>query len=71
MRIGYFLSGEEYTPAQLVEQAKSAEQAGFDALWVSDHFHPWNDEQGQSSFVWSVIGAVSQATNLPVATAVT
>lgn len=71
MRIGYFLSCEEYTPAQLVEQAKSAEQAGFDALWVSDHFHPWNDEQGQSSFVWSVIGAVSQATNLPVATAVT
>ncbi len=71
MRIGYFLSGEEYTPAQLVEQAKSAEQAGFDSLWISDHFHPWNDEQGQSVFVWSLIGAISQATNLPVATAVT
>jgi alkanesulfonate monooxygenase SsuD/methylene tetrahydromethanopterin reductase-like flavin-dependent oxidoreductase (luciferase family) len=31
-----------------------AERAGFDALWISDHFHPWLDEQGQSSFVWSV-----------------
>jgi G6PDH family F420-dependent oxidoreductase len=70
-KVGYFLSCEEYTPTQLVEQAKMAEDAGFDALWISDHFHPWNDEQGQSSFVWSVIGALSQTVNLPVTTAVT
>ena len=57
MRIGYFLSCEEYTPAELVEQAQLAERAGFEALWISDHFHPWNDEQGQSPFVWSLIGA--------------
>ena len=48
-----------------------AEQAGFEALWISDHFHPWNDEQGQSPFVWGVIGALSQACRLPVTTAVT
>src|SRR5262249_17890200 len=48
-----------------------AEEAGFDALWISDHFHPWLDEQGQSGFVWSVIGAISQAVSLPVTTAVT
>lgn len=71
MRFGYFLSCEEYTPAQLVEQAVAAERAGFDALWISDHYHPWNDEQGQSAFVWSVIGAIAQATSLPVTTAVT
>ena len=71
MRIGYFLSSEEYTPQQLVEQAVLAEQAGFEALWISDHFHPWNDEQGQSPFVWGVIGAISQACRLPVTTAVT
>ena len=68
---GYFLSCEEYTPRQLVEQAVAAERAGFEALWISDHFHPWNDEQGQSSFVWSVIGALSEACSLPVTTAVT
>src|SRR5690606_30187208 len=71
MRFGYFLSTEEFTPAELVEQAVLAEQAGFDGLWISDHFHPWNDEQGQSPFVWSVIGAIAQATSLPVTTAVT
>ena len=71
MRIGYFLSCEEYTPDQLVEQAVAAEAAGFEALWISDHFHPWNDEQGHSPFVWSVIGALSQACSLPVTTAVT
>jgi G6PDH family F420-dependent oxidoreductase len=71
MRIGYFLSSEEFAPHELVEQARMAEQAGFEGLWISDHFHPWNDEQGHSSFVWSTIGALSQATGLKVTTAVT
>ena len=70
-RYGYFLSSEEYDPASLIQQAKMAEQAGFEALWISDHFHPWIDEQGNSSFVWSVIGAISQVTTLPITTAVT
>jgi G6PDH family F420-dependent oxidoreductase len=55
----------------LIDQAKKAEQAGFHALWISDHFHPWNDEQGHSPFVWSVIGAIAQATDLPLGTGVT
>jgi G6PDH family F420-dependent oxidoreductase len=71
MKIGYFLSSEEYGPDELVEQARLAERAGFESLWISDHFHPWNDEQGQSPFVWSVIGAISQVCSLPVMTAVT
>src|SRR5512134_3587366 len=71
MRIGYFLSTEEYTPAELIEQARLAEEAGFAGLWISDHYHPWNDAQGQSPFVWSMIGALSQACRLPVTTSVT
>jgi G6PDH family F420-dependent oxidoreductase len=71
MRFGYFLSCEEYSPAELVEQAVAAEKAGFEALWISDHYHPWNDEQGQSPLVWGMIGAISQACSLPVTTAVT
>ncbi|NNG37199.1 TIGR03557 family F420-dependent LLM class oxidoreductase [Nakamurella aerolata] len=70
-RFGYFLSCEEYSPAQLIEQARLAEEAGFDALWISDHFHPWTDAQGESPLVWSIIGAISQVCHLPVTTAVT
>ncbi|MDU0294983.1 TIGR03557 family F420-dependent LLM class oxidoreductase [Saccharothrix longispora] len=69
--IGYFLSCEEFGPRELVQQARWAEQAGFERLWISDHYHPWNSEQGNSPFVWSVIGALSEATTLPVTTAVT
>jgi G6PDH family F420-dependent oxidoreductase len=71
MRIGYFLSTEEYSPAELVAQAAAAERAGFTGLWISDHFHPWNNEQGNSPLVWSMIGAISQVCDLHVTTAVT
>lgn len=72
MRLGYFLSCEEHSPAELVEQARLAEDAGFAGLWISDHFHPWVDEQGHSPFVWAVIGAIAQATSqMKVTTAVT
>src|SRR3989440_6704239 len=72
MKIGCFLSCEESGPRELVEQAKRAEAAGFHALWISDHYHPWNDEQGHSPFVWSPIGAIAQATEkIKVTTAVT
>lgn len=68
---GYFLSSEEHDPKELVRQAQAAERAGFEALWISDHYHPWLDVQGQSGFVWSVIGAIASVTSLPITTAVT
>jgi G6PDH family F420-dependent oxidoreductase len=71
VKIGYFLSCEEYGPQELINQAKLAADAGFESLWISDHFHPWNDEQGESPFVWSVIGAIAQVCDLPITTAVT
>jgi G6PDH family F420-dependent oxidoreductase len=72
VKLGFFLSCEEFGPRELVAQARAAEAAGFHGLWISDHYHPWNHEQGQSPFVWSVIGAIAGAgVRLPVATAVT
>ncbi|GAA3113932.1 LLM class F420-dependent oxidoreductase [Streptomyces rectiviolaceus] len=68
---GYFLASEEFGPTDLLSQARAAEEAGFEALAISDHYHPWNDEQGQSPFVWSIIGALSQVCSLPVTTLVT
>jgi G6PDH family F420-dependent oxidoreductase len=60
--IGYALSSEEHSPLDLVNNARRAEEVGFDFLMISDHYHPWISDQGHSSFVWSVIGGISQAT---------
>ncbi len=71
MEIGYWLSSEEHSPRELIENARRAEQAGFSYALISDHIHPWIDAQGHSPFVWSVIGALGEATKLGVGTAVT
>ncbi|HEX3803054.1 MAG TPA: TIGR03557 family F420-dependent LLM class oxidoreductase [Solirubrobacteraceae bacterium] len=72
MKIGYFLSSEEWGPKELVANAVKAQEAGFEGYWISDHFHPWHDGQGHSPFVWSVIGAVAVAApGMPLTTAVT
>ena len=60
--IGYALSSEEHAPKDLVAAAMRAEEVGFSFALISDHYHPWIDRQGNSSFVWSVIGAIAQAT---------
>jgi len=62
-KLGYSLSSEELGPATLVRNAQRAEEAGFAFALISDHYHPWTDAQGQSPFVWSVIGAIAQATD--------
>ena len=69
---GYWLSSEEHGPLDLVRNAARAEEAGFSFAMISDHFHPWIDAQGQSPFVWSVLGGIAQATErIAVATGVT
>jgi len=72
VEIGYALSSEEHPAADLVRFAARAEEVGFGYAMISDHFHPWIDEQGQSSFVWSVLGGIANATStLRVGTGVT
>ena len=72
MKLGYALSSEEHRPLDLVEHARRAEAAGFSFALVSDHFHPWVDRQGQSPFVWGVLGGIAVATErLVVGTGVT
>lgn len=72
VKLGYKLMTEEHGPADLVRNAKRAEQAGFDFAAISDHYFPWLEEQGHAPFAWSVLGAVAQATeHLGLMTAVT
>jgi G6PDH family F420-dependent oxidoreductase len=72
LSLGLHLSAEEHPPDVLVATARRAEEAGFGFVTVSDHFHPWTPRQGESAFVWTVLGAIAQATDrIPVGTAVT
>ncbi|HWD52487.1 MAG TPA: TIGR03557 family F420-dependent LLM class oxidoreductase [Acidimicrobiales bacterium] len=68
---GYFLSSEELSPGAMIESARYAESVGIDSLFVSDHFHPWLESQGQSPFVWSVLGAIAASTEQRLMTGVT
>ncbi|WP_051471227.1 TIGR03557 family F420-dependent LLM class oxidoreductase [Patulibacter minatonensis] len=68
----YWFAGstEEFTPPELVAQAQAAEDVGFDALGLSDHFGPWFPG-GQGSQAWVTLAAIGAATTLPLATGVT
>lgn len=61
-QLGLTLSSEEHEPQRLVELAGLAEERRFDFVSISDHFHPWLEEQGHSPFVWSVLGAIAERT---------
>jgi G6PDH family F420-dependent oxidoreductase len=72
MKIGYKLIAEAYSPQEMVRQAVRAEEAGFDFVEISDHFHPWFDSQGHSGFAWSILAAVAMRTErIGLATGVT
>jgi coenzyme F420-dependent glucose-6-phosphate dehydrogenase len=72
VEIGCHLSSEELRPEQMLAAARRAEEAGFAFLTVSDHFHPWTHRQGQSPFVWGVLGGIAAVTDrIELGTAVT
>jgi G6PDH family F420-dependent oxidoreductase len=72
MQIGYKLMAEGFGPKELIRQAVRAEEAGFDFVEISDHYHPWLDVQGHSPFAWTVLGAIAAKTDtLGLATGVT
>ncbi|MBD2259609.1 TIGR03885 family FMN-dependent LLM class oxidoreductase [Pseudanabaena sp. FACHB-2040] len=61
VNIGYHASHEQFPPSQLLQWVQLAEQAGFTRCLSSDHFYPWSEDQGQSGFAWSWLGAAMQA----------
>jgi coenzyme F420-dependent glucose-6-phosphate dehydrogenase len=72
MKFAWLCSHESYQPEELVEQAVAAEEAGFDVILGSDHFHPWVDDNSAAGFVWSWLGTVAARTErVQLGTAVT
>lgn len=64
LKIGYHASHEQFSPSALLRYVKNAEEAGFQFVLSSDHFHPWNSEQGESGFAWSWLGAAMAVTSM-------
>ena len=64
MKIGFHASHEQFSPSHLLQLVQKAETAGFQAVLSSDHFHPWSDQQGESGFAWSWLGAAMQASTM-------
>jgi len=63
--IGFHASHEQFAPDRLLRLVQAAEAAGFDAAMCSDHWGPWSEEQGESGFAWSWLGAAMATTSLP------
>ena len=61
-KFAYFAGHEQWHPEQLVAHARRAEEAGFDMVVVSEHFHPWVDDHGAAGFAFSTIGAMAAVT---------
>jgi coenzyme F420-dependent glucose-6-phosphate dehydrogenase len=71
-KIGYAAMLEQFHPTELLDYCAAAQDAGFSAgFMVSEHFHPWTPQQGQSAFAWAFMGALGARTTLPFGTAVT
>ena len=70
-KIGYAAMLEQFHPNDLLEWCPQAEAAGFSAgFMVSEHFHPWTPQQGQSAFAWAFMGALGLRTSLRFGTGV-
>jgi coenzyme F420-dependent glucose-6-phosphate dehydrogenase len=71
-RFAYFCGHEQFQPEDIVRHAVLAEEAGFDAVMVSEHFHPWVDDVSASGYAFSTLGAIAGATRrVELVTAVT
>ena len=63
--VGWHASHEQIPPSRLLADVRHAEQAGFQAVWSSDHSAPWSTRQGESGFSFAWLGAAMATTALP------
>ena len=63
LRLGYKASAEQFSPRDLLDFAIAAEEAGFDSVFVSDHFQPWRHTDGHAPFSVAWMGALGARTS--------
>jgi len=70
--IGIDINMDEWPAPECLSQAKVAEKAGFDKVWISDHFHPWSHTNSHGGFCWVMVSSIlANTTTVKASTAVT
>ncbi len=62
LKLGYKASAEQFAPTKLLEFGVAAEKAGFDSVFVSDHFQPWRHTDGHAPYSMAWLGALGAKT---------
>ena len=63
LKLGYKASAEQFNPSELLANSVAAEAAGFDSVFISDHFQPWRHTGGHAPFAMSWLGALGAKTS--------
>jgi coenzyme F420-dependent glucose-6-phosphate dehydrogenase len=62
LKLGYKASAEQFDPRTLLDFGVAAERAGFDSVFVSDHFQPWRHTDGHAPYSMAWLGALGAKT---------
>ncbi len=63
LKLGYKASAEQFGPTELLQFSRLAEEAGFDSVFISDHFQPWKHHGGHAPFSLAWLGALGAVTS--------
>jgi coenzyme F420-dependent glucose-6-phosphate dehydrogenase len=69
--IGFLAVPDMIEPKRMFHLSQLAAKAGFEAIWVSDHFHPWFHTDAVEYNTWVWMAAAMQEIKIPFGTAVT
>lgn len=67
----YMLAHEQFTIPELVRLGSQASRSGFQVLSTSDHFQPWQANQGHAGQAWVTMGALGAQSQSWMGTTVT
>ncbi|HLJ20055.1 MAG TPA: TIGR03557 family F420-dependent LLM class oxidoreductase [Stellaceae bacterium] len=60
--LGYMLAHEQFSLPELADIGSAAARSGFGLLATSDHFQPWQANEGHSGLAWVTLAAIGGRT---------
>ena len=63
LKLSYKASAEQFSPRELLNFARLAEELGFDSVFISDHFQAWRHTGGHAPFALAWLGALGATTS--------